>query len=216
MTNPLTQRQKKVLDFMQSYQERHGSAPSHREIARHIGCSGVYGVQKHLAALERHHLISVRPGVFRGTRVVRQPANEIPVYGKVAAGMPIEAGGYVMKTIPIPSGLFRQQPDYLLQVEGDSMVDELIFEGDLVAVKSTEAANPGQIVVAQVLTEEMSKDEMLRCGVNSNGITLKRVSVHRGQVQLKSANRAMNYAPIVLKPERVKIEGIYLGVVRAA
>lgn len=189
-------------------------APSEREIATHLKSSGRSGVRKHLAALERHNLITVRKGVSRGTRASRA-ANEIPVYGKVAAGMPIESGGYVMKTVSIPSGLFRKQPDYLLQVDGDSMVDELIFEGDLVAVKRSQIADPGEIVVAQVLTEEMSKAEMIRNGISSNGITLKKISVHLGQFRLKSCNRARNYAPFVLNPDRVKIEGTFLGVVRA-
>lgn len=215
MSDELTPQQQKVLDFLQSYEQRHGMAPSQREIAAHLKSSGRSGVRKHLQALERRRLISTRRGVSRGTKT-RAATNEIPVYGKIAAGMPIESGGYVMKTVSIPAGLFRKQPDYLLQVEGDSMVDERIFDGDLVAVKRTALAEPGEIVVAQVMTEDMGKMEMTRSGISSNGITLKRLAVYRGQLQLRSCNRVRNYAPIVLNPERVKIEGVHLGVVRTA
>lgn len=215
MSKPLTSRQKKVLEYIRTYLARNGVTPTRREIAERIGSSGITGVLKHLLALERKGHIQIRAGESRSIRLL-EPERQLPVYGKIAAGRPIESGEHVLKTVTLPVGLFRKDPDYLLLVQGDSMEDEKIFDGDFVAVKRTETAEAGQIVIASVDTSEMSREELRSAGITGSGITIKKLGFAKGRVLLKSANRARAYEPLALSPERVSISGLFLGTVRPA
>lgn len=214
MANPLTNRQKKVLECIRTYVARKGVTPTHREIAERMGNSGRTGVAKHLVALEREGHIQIRAGESRSIRLLESLERQIPVYGKVAAGKPIEVSEHTIKTVVLPQGLFRKDPDYLLLVQGDSMEDEKIFDGDFAAVKRAQTADAGQIVVAHVDTSEMSREEMRSAGLADSGITLKRLGFAKGRVLLKSANRARAYSPLLLEPEQINIQGIFLGTVR--
>jgi repressor LexA len=130
--------------------------------------------------------------------------------------LPIDITANVDRMVTIPEDLFKTWPDYLLKASGDSMIDAGIFDGDMVAIKKCETARHGQIVVVLVDTDEMSREERKECGLSSSGITIKRLTVSGNKLLLKSENRDKNYAPIIVRPERVRIEGRYVGLVRGS
>ena len=152
MTN-LTDRQKQVLDFVTAYLAAHQRPPSAWDIANALGLSQTGGVRKHLQALEKKGHLTLAPGTARGIRMSRplrahqHPALTLPILGRVAAGLPISAQADVHGEMLLDRAAFFPRPDYLLRVQGDSMRDDGIFDGDLVAVCRTNVADDGQIVV---------------------------------------------------------------------
>ena len=122
--------------------------------------------------------------------------DEVPVVGKVAAGTPIEAIENVERTVPVPQGLFKQRPTYLLKVQGDSMIEAGIFDGDLIAVRKSNVARSGEIVVARIDEE----------------VTVKTLKLNKSSATLLPANEA--YEPIKVPADQLIIEGIFVGLIR--
>ena len=211
--NAPTKRQQDVLDFIRDYYNENLCSPTVREIASGLGLSNHKGIRQHLSLLEAKGYLEIRHGIPRGIAVIPQ-GNEVPLYGKVAAGLPLDITANVDRMVTIPDGLFRIKPDFLLEISGDSMIDIGIYEGDLAAIKRVRSAHSGQVVVAMVNTDEMSREERKECGLNNTGITLKRLAVSGNRLLLKSENREKNYAHLVVRPERVSIEGRFVGLVR--
>jgi len=120
----------------------------------------------------------------------------LPVVGSVAAGVPIEAIENHQGQLSLPLNLFRERPTYLLRVRGDSMKDAGILDGDLIAVRKTENVGEGKIIVARV----------------DNEVTVKRLKLEAGQVALMPENA--NYEPIMVAPEELVVEGLFVGVIR--
>lgn len=120
----------------------------------------------------------------------------LPVVGSVAAGVPIEAIENHQGQLSLPLNLFRERPTYLLRVRGDSMKDAGILDGDLIAVRKTENVGEGKIIVARV----------------DNEVTVKRLKLEAGKVALMPENA--NYEPIMVAPEELVVEGLFVGVIR--
>jgi len=206
----LTTRQQAVLDFVTRVIADHGAPPTLAEIATEFGFSQVRGAQKHLAALESKGHLTLIPGKARGIRLSdrgRSVANKslhpdalcLPVLGRVAAGSPIGAAAEFEGSLLLDRAMFFPTPDYLLKVKGDSMRDDGIHDGDLIAVHRTDVAENGQIVVARVDGE----------------ITVKRLKLGKDRILLLPRNP--DYAPIVVPPDAdFAIEGLYCGLVRKA
>ena len=212
-TPVLTDTQQAILGLIAERIEVEGMPPSQAEIARAFGFKGVRAAQYHLDALEAAGAIERVPGRARGIRIRQMPAlaqgrldlaaaNDalrLPVLGRVAAGAPIGSGfdaaaeDYVL----LDRVFFSPAPDYLLKVQGDSMIDEGIFDGDLIGVHRTADARSGQIVVARVDEE----------------VTVKLLKLGRDGVRLLPRNP--DYAPIEVGPDQdFAIEGLYCGLVR--
>jgi repressor LexA len=189
-----------VLSFLQEEALR-GHSPSLAEIAAEFGFSSRNAAQKHVQALAETGLIELRPGQKRGIRMPQAPRRAglltLPVLGRVAAGLPIVADIGLDEQLLLDAGAFSLRPDYLLKVQGDSMIDDGILDGDLVGVHRSAEAREGQIVVARVDGE----------------ITIKRLE--RGQHQIRLLPRNPAHAPIVV-PDGADfaIEGLYCGLVR--
>ena len=211
----LTDTQHAVLALIAERIEAEGMPPSQAEIARAFGFKGVRAAQYHLEALEAAGAIERIPGRARGIRVRQMPqppqrelalaaANDdalrLPVLGRVAAGAPIGAANEGLggdDVLILDRVLFSPAPDYLLKVQGDSMRDEGIFDGDLIGVHRTRDARSGQIVVARVDDE----------------ITVKLLKVGNDRIRLLPRNP--DYAPIEVQPDQdFAIEGLYCGLVR--
>jgi len=212
----LTDTQHAILALIAERLEAEGMPPSQAEIARAFGFKGVRAAQYHLEALEAAGAIERIPGRARGIRVLQPPpspqqalalaaasddALRLPVLGRVAAGLPIGAGideGSAPDDVLILDRvLFSPAPDYLLKVQGDSMRDEGIFDGDLIGVHRTRDARSGQIVVARIDDE----------------ITVKLLKVGKDRIRLLPRNP--DYAPIEVLPDQdFAIEGLYCGLVR--
>ena len=192
-----------VLAFLQA-QAQAGVSPSLAEIAQAFGFASRNAAQKHVQALAEAGLIELLPNQKRGIRVpgrmARDPARDavlaLPVLGRVAAGVPIGADIGLDRQLWLDRALFSLRPDYLLQVQGDSMIDG-ILDGDLVGVHRSNDARDGQIVVARVDGE----------------ITIKRLERGHERIRLLPRNRA--HAPIVVAADAdFAIEGLYCGLVR--
>ena len=148
MANKLTPRQAQVLDLIRRHIEDTGYPPTRADIAQALGFKSPNAAEEHLKALARKGAIEMIPGTSRGIRLPEEAG--LPVVGRVAAGNPILAQENIEDHVAMPAGFFRPRADFLLRVQGDSMIDAGILDGDLLAVhRAPEAAN-GQIVVARV------------------------------------------------------------------
>ena len=190
-----------VLNFLRDRIEGQGQIPSLAEIAQAFGFASRNAAQKHVQALVADGLIELAPGQKRGIRLVggRGPGQmvSLPVLGRVAAGAPIEADIVLGRQLWLDRNLFSLNPDYLLKVQGDSMIDDGILDGDLVAVHRTAEARDGQVVVARVDGE----------------VTIKRFEHGSDSIRLLPRNPA--YAPIVVHAHQdFAIEGVYCGLIR--
>lgn len=193
----LTNRQSEVFDVLKQYVQEYGIAPTHVELAELIGVSSSKAAADHLKALEKKNVIKIYADKPRGIQIIETHENELPLIGSVAAGLPIEAIENVESYITIPEVLMRKKPTFLLRVRGDSMIDAGILDGDLIAVRKTNSAEIGQIVVARIDDE----------------VTVKRLERQGSKVVLQPANDC--YQPIILNAEDLAIEGKFVGLIRA-
>lgn len=212
----LTDTQAAILEFIVERIEAEGVPPAQTEIARAFGFKGVRAAQYHLEALEAAGAIARSPGKARSLRVLQAPeklqaqfpledlvaANDairLPILGQVAAGLPIGADvdQFSESYVVLDRVFFSPKPDYLLKVKGDSMIDEGIFDGDLIGVHRTADARNGQIVVARIDEE----------------VTVKLLKKTSDRIRLLPRNP--DYAPIDVMPgQDFAIEGLYCGLVR--
>ncbi len=194
----ITPRQRQVLDFIEAFTREHGFAPSLEEIAEHMGFSSVSNAHQHVAALIRRGHLRRDPNRPRSLEVVRpaEDLHELPLLGFVAAGEPIEVAEQ-QETFSLCPEMLRRG-DYVLQVRGDSMIDEQIRDGDYIVVRAQQAARNGQVVVALI---------------GGSAATVKRFyRERRGRIRLQPANPAL--APLLYKASEVVIQGVVTGVVR--
>ena len=205
MSPDLTPRQQALYDFIAERLRTEG-APSVAEIARAFGIHDS-AAHKHLRTLEAKGALVLLPGRARGIRLPaaapsrkaarRDDMISLPILGRVAAGAPIGAAAGHEGQMLFDRAAFFPQPDYLLRVKGDSMRDDGILDGDLIAVHRSAVAEDGQIVVARIDGE----------------ITVKRLQRKRDRLLLLPRNP--DYAPIEVPADaEFAIEGLYCGLVR--
>ncbi|QHC90377.1 transcriptional repressor LexA [Pseudomonas chlororaphis] len=197
----LSPRRSAILIFIRERIAEHGQPPSLAEISEAFGFASRSVARKHVVALTEAGFIEVNPNQARGIRLLNQPPRpewlEIPVLGRVAAGLPIGADAEVHNRLLLDPALFSRTPDYLLRVQGDSMIEDGILDGDLVAVRRDSEVRNGQIVVARLDGE----------------VTIKRFERLADGVRLLPRNPA--YAPILIGEDRdLAIEGVFCGLVR--
>jgi repressor LexA len=200
----LTPTQEKVLDFLKDFLREKGFPPTLREIAFHFGLKGPMGPQKTLNILERKGYIRKVPGGSRAIEILSYPQFSltqilpIPVIGRVKAGEPILAIENIEGYIHLDRSLVSSGDVFLLRVEGDSMIDAHIQDGDFALVKSQSNAEDGEIVVALI------EDEA----------TIKRIFKKRDLIRLEPANLKMK--PIVVRKgeKKVTIVGKVVGIFR--
>jgi len=176
-----------------------GQSPSLADIAAAFGFASRNAAQKHVQALLDAGLLEQIPGRSRGLRLPGGVADllPLPVLGRVAAGQPIGADIGLDQQLWLDRRLFSLRPDYLLKVQGDSMIDDGIFEGDLVGVHRTSVARDGQTVVARV----------------EGALTIKRLQQLQDGIRLLPRNPL--HAPIIIEPgQDFAVEGVYCGLVR--
>jgi len=155
MASNLTAKQQLILDFLKSEIKRNGYPPTVREICDAVGLSSTSTVHAHLETLERKGFIRRSPAKNRSTEILeddfygggRELVN-VPIVGRVAAGVPILAEENIEDTFPIPIDYVKNDTCFMLHVKGDSMMDEGIFDGDLVLVRQQKDATDGDIVIA--------------------------------------------------------------------
>ena len=196
--SPLTPKQKAVYDYLVSYNQENGYPPSQQEIAKAFGWSSLGTVQNYLVRLQREGVLEKDWNARRGLKLLQVAAQEaeLPLVGRVAAGKPIEAIA-TPDTIDVPMSMVGNGDNFVLRVQGDSMIGDGILDGDYVVVRKQSQANSGQTVVALIDGEA----------------TVKRL-VYRGNLlELHPANPTMS--PFTIAPEQdFRIEGIVVGVIR--
>ena len=198
----LYKRQRQILDFINQYIQKNGFAPSLTEIASALGVSSLATVHEHLAAMAKKGVIKRFQGAVRGIEIVNPESArltsgvELPVLGFIAAGSPIEPYTDPQASMAVPPGMISgKKRSFVLQVKGNSMIEEGILDGDFVVIEQKETANNGDIVVA----------------ILENGFaTLKRFFKEATRIRLEPANSQMS--PIFAK--NVRIQGKVVGVVR--
>ncbi|MCC5872490.1 MAG: transcriptional repressor LexA [Gammaproteobacteria bacterium] len=195
----LTARQAQVLDLIRRHIEDTGYPPTRADIAKELGFRSANAAEEHLRALARKGAIEMVPGTSRGIRLPDGPG--LPVVGRVAAGQPILAMENVEDHCDVPAGFFRPRADYLLRVQGESMRDVGIMDGDLLAVHKAETAENGQIVVARV-EDEVTVKRLQRDGRN------------RHRVTLIAENPDFRPIEVDLRETAFAIEGLGVGVIR--
>ena len=197
----LTRRQKEILDFLNDYIQRQGYAPTIEEIAAHFSLRSLATVHKHLSNLQEKGLIRREWNRSRALELVptevKVEAVELPLLGLVAAGSPIEAIE-ASETIFVPENMVGRRETYVLQVKGDSMIDEQIRDGDYVIVENRQTADDGEMVIALLDGENVTLKKLYREG--------------GGRVRLQPANARLE--PIFVDQDRIRIQGVVIGILR--
>jgi repressor LexA len=197
----LTRRQKEILDFLSRHIEKKGYAPTIEEIGEHFGLSSLATVHKHLTNLQDKGLIKRAWNRSRALELlptqVSVQAVELPLLGRVAAGTPIQAVQGT-ETIWVPEDMVGRRETYVLQVKGDSMIDEQIRDGDYVIVEDRKSARDGEMVIALLEGENVTLKKLYREG--------------GGKVRLQPANARMK--PILVDQDDLRVQGVVIGVLR--
>ncbi|MCW8850580.1 MAG: transcriptional repressor LexA [Melioribacteraceae bacterium] len=204
----MTNRQEEILKFIHDFIETNSFPPSYREIGSHFNITSTFGVKRHLDALIKKGYINIDSKSNRSISLTEASllkfnsnkennSIEIPILGRVAAGYPILSEQNIEGTLFIDSSLIKRGNNYFgLKVRGESMIEDGIFEGDTVIVKSQNVANNNEIVIAMV-----DKDT-----------TVKRYSKNKTKIELLPANK--DFKPITISPDNDftilgKVVGVY-------
>jgi repressor LexA len=197
---PLTKRQREILDYLNDFIQQHGYAPSLEEIGRRFNLSSLATVHKHLTNLQEKGFIRRAWNRSRSVEVIEARtqvrAVELPMLGYVAAGSPIEAVPS-QETIAVPEALAGKRDSYVLRVRGNSMIDEQICDGDFVIIEDRRTASDGETVVALV---------------GGSDVTLKKLYRERDRIRLQPANPTME--PIYVAADQVQVQGVVVGIMR--
>jgi repressor LexA len=197
----LTRRQKEILDYLNGFIGSEGYAPTIEEIAAHFKLRSLATVHKHLTNLQDKGLIRRAWNRSRALELVPTEvtvhAVELPLLGRVAAGSPIEAID-ASETIFVPEDMVGRRETYVLQVKGDSMIEEQIRDGDYVIVENRTTANDGEMVIALLDGDSVTLKKLYREG--------------RGRVRLQPANARLE--PMFVDQDRLRIQGVVIGVLR--
>jgi repressor LexA len=198
---PLSPRQRQLLERITAFLADEGRPPTRADLARAMGLRNRQGIDQHLRALERKGYLQLEPGIARGLRLLHgqaQRSDLLPLYGRVAAGVPALAQSNIEEEIAIDRALFRPHADFLLRVHGQSMRDAGITHRDILAVHRTPEAVNGQIVVARLGDEA----------------TVKFYRRHGHMLRLEPANPDFTPIEIDLRTQPWQIEGVVVGIVR--
>ena len=195
----------RIFDFLHNFFAERGYAPTVRDILKGCDISSTAVVQHHLDVLEREGRIHRDPEVFRSIRLAdRRNITGVPLLGVIAAGQPIPVPSpdawtnQSLDTIELPQDMTGDRQVFALRVKGQSMIDALIDDGDIVLMEPATTAHNGEMVAVWLK--------------NEHAVTLKRFHQERGKVILKPANPSMT--PITVRPDNVEIQGKVVGVIR--
>jgi repressor LexA len=202
----LTERQAELVAFIEGYQQKHGFCPTHQEMADALGLKAASGVRQHLRLIEQKGAITHLPGRPRAVHLSTHPVRDgeemvdVPLVGRIAAGMPLTAIENLEATLSLPRRCFRGQSLLALRVQGESMRDAGILSGDIAVLDSGAEVRHGQ--VAGVLLEDEA--------------TLKRVLFSRDAIVLRAANPTVPDRVLAAEDRStVRFAGVFVGLVRS-
>ena len=210
-TTMLTFQQEKLLKFIIDYQKQNNVTPSFDEMKDGLDLKSKSGIHRIVSALEERGYIKKLNNRARAIEIIKnvnlidtESGNNknniisIPILGKIAAGLPIEAISDNTNYIELPETLLKKGEYFILNVEGDSMIEAGIFDGDQVVIRKANDANNGEIVVALI---------------DNNEATLKRIFKRGQQVALQPENS--NYKTVIYGPDRIQIQGVLKHLIRS-
>jgi len=195
--SPLTKRQQEIFEYISSYIDKNNYSPTYEEIKDNFGLSALSTVHEHITELVNKGYLLRDEKSPRGIAVIpkKKQYMEIPLLGIIRAGKPIEAIETVNEFIRIVREPFLKGNIYALKVEGDSMIEEGIFDNDIIIAKKQSVADNGDMVVAII---------------DENEATLKKFYVEKDKIKLQPANP--KYEPIYRK--NVEIRGVVVKIIR--
>ncbi len=196
----LTLKQKKLLDYIDVYFKENSVFPTYEEMKDALNIKSKSSIHKLISSIEERGFIERIPHKARAIQFKdkKTDLNKIPYLGRIAAGNPIEAITSSFEQISVPDYLITNSKEHFaLEVIGDSMIDEGIFNGDIVIIKKTNIASTGDIVVALI---------------DENEVTLKKFRSFKNSIALEPANK--NFKTRIFGPERVNIQGLLVGLIR--
>jgi repressor LexA len=199
--NKLKSRQVSTLEYIRGYIADHEYPPSYAEIRAGLNLNSTSMVHRDLAALEKAGFLERTPRVPRGIRLARpdDAVFTVPLLGTISAGEPIGFGDPMHEALTLTSDIVRQQEGmYALRVKGDSMIDALVNDGDIVVLKHQREAHNGDMVAVRLL--------------DRNETTLKHFFRENGHVRLQPANPTL--APIYVHPSQVEVQGQVVAIIR--
>ena len=207
----LTFQQEKLLKFIIDYQKQNNVTPSFDEMKDGLDLKSKSGIHRIVSALEERGYIKKLNNRARAIEIIKNVnlidtesgknknnIISIPILGKIAAGLPIEAISDNTNYIELPETLIKKGEYFILNVEGDSMIQAGIFDGDQVVIRKANDANNGEIVVALI---------------DNNEATLKRIFKRGQQVALQPENS--NYKTVIYGPDRIQIQGVLKHLIRS-
>ncbi len=207
----LTFQQEKLLKFIIDYQKQNNVTPSFDEMKDGLDLKSKSGIHRIVSALEERGYIKKLNNRARAIEIIKNVnlidtesgknknnIISIPILGKIAAGLPIEAISNNTNYIELPETLLKKGEYFILNVEGDSMIEAGIFDGDQVVIRKANDANNGEIVVALI---------------DNNEATLKRIFKRGQQVALQPENS--NYKTVIYGPDRIQIQGVLKHLIRS-
>tara|TARA_Y100001970_G_scaffold215889_1_gene264257 strand:+ start:570 stop:1199 length:630 start_codon:yes stop_codon:yes gene_type:complete len=207
----LTFQQEKLLKFIIDYQKQNNVTPSFDEMKDGLDLKSKSGIHRIVAALEERGYIKKLNNRARAIEIIKNVnlidtengknknnIISIPILGKIAAGLPIEAISDNTNYIELPETLLKKGEYFILNVEGDSMIEAGIFDGDQVVIRKASDANNGEIVVALI---------------DNNEATLKRIFKRGQQVALQPENS--DYKTVIYGPDRIQIQGVLKHLIRS-
>jgi|TARA_B100000282_G_C31698865_1_gene475239 repressor LexA len=207
----LTFQQEKLLKFIIDYQKQNNVTPSFDEMKDGLDLKSKSGIHRIVSALEERGYIKKLNNRARAIEIIKNvnlidtengknknSIISIPILGKIAAGLPIEAISDNTNYIELPETLLKKGEYFILNVEGDSMIEAGIFDGDQVVIRKANDANNGEIVVALI---------------DNNEATLKRIFKRGQQVALQPENS--NYKTVIYGPDRIQIQGVLKHLIRS-
>ncbi|CFQ66956.1 LexA repressor [Yersinia frederiksenii] len=194
----LTTRQQEVYDLVRDHLAQTGMPPTRAEIAQRLGFRSPNAAEEHLKALARKGVIEIVSGASRGIRLLMEEEDGLPLIGRVAAGEPLLAQQHIEGHYKVDPSMFKPSADFLLRVNGMSMRDIGILDGDLLAVHKTQDVRNGQVVVARIDDE----------------VTVKRLKKQGNIVQLLPENTEFQPIIVDLREQSFTIEGLAVGVIR--
>ena len=210
-TKELRPRQKAMLEFIRQFIEEYDYPPTIREIGSAVGISSTSVVNYNLDQLEQKGYIIRNREVSRGLRLtgdqLGRRTRTVPFYGEIAAGEPIptpDDPAAIMESIAAPADLLPSTGDvFALRVKGQSMIDALVDDGDIILVRSQPKVETREMAVVEILDES-----------GESGATLKYFYNLGDKIELKPANPDPAYQPIVVPAEKVRVRGKVIGVIR--
>ena len=200
ITASLTARQEEILNLIKTNIRATGYPPTRAEIANELGFKSPNAAEEHLRALAKKGVIEMIKGTSRGIRLLDEEQNGLPLVGRVAAGEAILAIENIEDYIDVTPDMFYPKADFFLKVQGASMQNIGIMDGDLLAVHKTNMAENGEIVVARI------EDE----------VTVKRITTNSvaHEIKLMPENDAFKPINVDLRTQNFSIEGISVGILR--